>query len=115
VPGADLHRELANLVTAGLSPAEALRTATVNPALYFGLEHAYGSVEPGKVADLLLLEADPLLDIQHTQRIAAVVFNGNLYDRQALDGLQALVRKRARSWSVACKIVWRFLRNPVNY
>jgi imidazolonepropionase-like amidohydrolase len=115
VPGADLHRELANLVTAGLSPAEALARRDDQPGLYFGLEHEYGSVEPGKVADLLLLEADPLLDIQHTQRIAAVVFNGNLYDRQALDGLQALVRKRARSWSVACKILWRFLRNPVSY
>lgn len=115
VPGADLHRELVNLVTAGLSPSEALRTATLNPALYFGLEQEYGSVEPGKVADLLLLEADPLLDIQSTQRIAAVAFNGNLYDRQALDDLQALVRKRARSWSVACKILWRFLRRPVSY
>lgn len=115
VAGADLHRELVNLVTAGLSPAEALKTATLNPALYFGLEQEYGSVEPGKVADLLLLEADPLLEIRNTQRIRAVVFNGNLYDRRALDGLQAHVRKRARSWSVASKILWRFLRNPVSY
>lgn len=115
VPGADLHRELVNLVTAGLSPVEALRTATRNPAVYFGLEHEYGTVEPGKVADLILLEANPLVDIQNTQRIAAVAFNGNLYDRQALDDLQAIVRRRARSWSVGCKILWRFLRNPVSY
>jgi hypothetical protein len=115
IPGADLHRELVNLVRAGLSPPEALRTATVNPSLYFGLEHEYGSVEAGKVADLLLLHANPLLDIRNTEQIAAVVFNGNLYDRQALDALQTLVRKRARSWSVACKILWRFLRNPVSY
>jgi hypothetical protein len=115
VPGADLHRELGQLVRAGLSPAEALKTATVNPVLYFGLQKEYGSVEPGKMADLLLLDADPLVDIQNTQRIAAVVFNGNLYDRAALEKLRALVRKRARSWSVGCKILWRFLRSPVNY
>ena len=115
VPGADLHRELENLVAAGLSPADALRTATLNPALYFGLEQEYGSVETGKVADLLLLDADPLRDIRSTQRIQAVVFNGNLYDRAALDGLQSLVRQRARSWSVGSKILWRFLRHPVSY
>jgi imidazolonepropionase-like amidohydrolase len=115
IPGADLHRELVNLVRAGLSTSEALKTATHNPALYFGLEREHGSVEPGHVADLLLLEADPLLDIRNTQRIRAVVFNGNLYDRKALDDLQAHVRQRARSWSVACKILWRFLRNPVSY
>lgn len=115
VPGADLHRELLLLVRAGLSPAEALKTATVNPVLYFGLHQEYGSVQPGKVADLLLLDADPLLYIGNTQRIAAVVFNGNLYDRAALDDLQAHVRKRARSWSVACKILWRFIRSPASY
>jgi imidazolonepropionase-like amidohydrolase len=115
VPGADLHRELVNLVAAGLSPAEALKTATLNPVLYFGLEQEYGRIERGKVADLLLLEADPLLDIRNTLRISAVVFNGNLYDRQALDDLQSLVRRRARSWSVACKILWRFVRSPASY
>lgn len=115
VAGADVHRELVNLVEAGLSPAEALKTATLNPALYFGVESEYGSVEPGGVADLLLLEANPLHDVRNTQRIRAVVFNGNLYDRAALDGLQSLVRKRARSWTVGSKILWRFVRNPVNY
>lgn len=115
VPGADLHRELVQLVAAGLSPAEALKTATVNPALYFGLEDEYGSVDPGRVADLILLDANPLHDIRNAQRIRAVVFNGNLYDRGVLDGLHARVRERARSWSVACKILWRFVRSPVSY
>ena len=115
VAGIDLHRELEQLVAAGLSPAEALRTATTHPARYMGLAHEYGTVETGKVADLLLLEANPLDDIRNTRRIRAVVFNGNLYDRAALDGLRATVRARARSWSVGCKILWRFLRNPVSY
>jgi imidazolonepropionase-like amidohydrolase len=115
VAGADLHRELVELVEAGLTPAEALRTATVNPARYFALEAEHGTVAPGKVADLILLDADPLADVRNTQRIRAVVFGGNLYDRAALDGLQAVVRERARSWSVGCKILWRFVRQPASY
>ena len=66
VAGADVHRELAHLVEAGLSPAEALRAATLHPARYYALEGDYGSVAVGKVADLLLLEANPLEDIAHT-------------------------------------------------
>ena len=115
VAGADLHRELVQLVAAGLSPAEALRTATLNPALYLGMEREHGSISPGKVADLVLLDADPLRDIRNTQRIRAVVFNGNLYDRRALDGLHAAVRARARSGSVGCKLLWRFVRQPASY
>ncbi|WP_412061532.1 amidohydrolase family protein [Rubrivirga sp. IMCC45206] len=115
VAGADVHRELEQLVAAGLSAADALRAATLHPARYAGLERTSGSVAVGKVADLLLLDANPLDDIRHTQRIRAVVFNGNLYDRDALDGLQALVRQRARSWAVACKILWRFVKRPASY
>ncbi len=115
VPGADVHRELETIVAAGVSPADALKAATLSPAVYFGLEREYGSVEAGKVADLLLLEANPLDDIGSTQRIRAVVFNGNMYDREALAGLQNLVRQRAQSWAVACKVLWRFARNPASY
>ncbi len=115
VAGADLHRELVQLSMAGLPPADVLRAATLAPAQYFELENQYGTVEAGKVADLLLLDANPLEDVRNTQRIRAVVFNGNFYDRAALDGILQLVEKRARSWSVACKIVWRFLKNPGGY
>lgn len=115
VAGADLHRELIQLSTAGLSPADVLRAATMAPAQYFALDHQYGSVETGKVADLLLLDADPLQDVRNTQRIRAVVFNGNLYDRASLDRIQHGVERRAGSWSVGCKIVWRFLKNPAGY
>lgn len=115
VAGADLHRELEQLVTAGLPPAEALRTATLSPARYFALDGQYGTVEERKVADLILLRANPLLDIRNTQQIEAVIFNGNLYDRPALDTILRHVEKQARSWSVACKIVWRFIKNPGAY
>ena len=115
VAGVDLHRELERLVQAGLSPADALFAATVAPAEYYGMMERYGSVSAGKTADLLLLDANPLEDICNTQRIAAVIFNGNLYDRAALDGISAHVEQRARSWTVACKILWRFIKNPVGY
>jgi cytosine/adenosine deaminase-related metal-dependent hydrolase len=75
----------------------------------------YGSIEVGKVADVLILDGDPLGDVRNTQRIHAVVFNGNLYDRAALDELHHVVRRRARSWAVGCRILWDFLRNPVSY
>jgi imidazolonepropionase-like amidohydrolase len=115
VGGADVHRELALLVEAGLSPAEALHAATVAPATYAGLAHRYGAVTPGRVADLLLLDANPLEDIRHTRHISAVLFAGNLYDQAALARIDAHVRRQARSWAVACKILWRFIKHPVSY
>ena len=115
VAGADVHRELEQLVLAGLSPVEALRTATTNPARYMNATADYGSIEAGKIADMILLDADPLRDIRNTRRIDAVVFNGNLYDRPALDQLHRVVRERAQSWAVGCRILWNFLRNPVSY
>jgi imidazolonepropionase-like amidohydrolase len=75
-----VHQELAGLVEAGLTPQQALKTATVNPARLFKLEHQLGSVEQGKLADLLLLDGDPLVDITNTTKIAAVVVNGKLID-----------------------------------
>jgi imidazolonepropionase-like amidohydrolase len=115
VAGADVHRELQQLVRAGLTPAEALKTATINPADYFGSRGDYGSVDPGRKADLILLDANPLADIRNTERIAAVIFNGNVYDRDALAALRAHVQRQARSWTVGCKLIWPFLKNPVSY
>ena len=94
-PGFSLHQELELLVGAGLTPVEALRTATVNPARYFGLEDSLGTVQSGKLADLVLLNANPLEDIHHTQRIEAVVANGRYFDRAALDKLLAEAKANA--------------------
>ena len=74
-PGETLHEELRALVEAGFTPAEALRAATSSPAEYFGMREL-GSVEPGKIADLVLLAADPMADIGNTQRIAGVMRAG---------------------------------------
>ena len=76
--GTGLHEELALFVEAGLSPLEALQTATRNPAQYFGRLDRIGTVEVGKVADLVLLDADPLKDIRNVGKIRAVVQKGKL-------------------------------------
>ena|SRR5689334_1010595 len=86
-PGFSLHDELGLLVRAGLTPLEALQTATINPAEFFGMQGALGTVEQGKVADLVLLNANPLENIANTKRIAAVIANGRLFDRAALNAL----------------------------
>ena len=92
-PGFDIHSELAMLVGGGLSPMNAIRTATVNPAMFMGMADSLGTVETGKLADLVLLDANPLDDIRNTERIAAVLQNGNYYDRSALDAMLAEVRR----------------------
>ena len=86
-PGFSLHDELGLFVQAGLTPMEALQTATRNPAIYLGLSDMVGTVEIGKKADLVLLEANPLENISNTKRINAVVVNGKLIPRVTLDKL----------------------------
>ncbi len=113
--GLSVHQELEQLVLAGLTPQQALMAATVTPAEYAGQAHLYGEVTPGRVADLLLLEADPLVDVKNAQRLAAVSFNGRLYDTSALERIRERVRKNARSWSAGAKILWRFIKSPGNY
>ena len=95
-PGFSLHEELELLVEAGLTPVEALRAATYNPAEFLGALDSLGSVARGKVADLVLLDANPLTDIRNTRRISAVVANGRLFDRAALNRLLARVQASVR-------------------
>lgn len=87
IPGISLHEELELLVEAGLTPLQALRTATLNPARVLGQAEALGSIDAGKLADLVLLDANPLADIRNTQRIRAVVADGRVYRRADLDRL----------------------------
>jgi imidazolonepropionase-like amidohydrolase len=96
-PGFSLHDELALLQDAGLSPLEALRTATLNPARFFGATDTLGTVAPGKVADLVLLAADPLSDVRNAAQIRAVIANGRYLDRARIDALLEGVRRTATS------------------
>ena len=102
-PGASLHEELRLFVDSlGMTPAEALASATRKPAEWLGLADSVGTIEAGKVADLVLLDADPLADIGNTRRIAAVVLRGRPLARGDLDALLADVAAmpdlRANDW-----------------
>ena len=84
-PGFSIHDELALLVDAGLSPLAALQAATRNAAQFMGQIESRGTIEVGKIADLVLLDQDPLADIHNTRSVRAVVLNGTLYPRETLN------------------------------
>jgi hypothetical protein len=85
VPGFSAHRELKSLVAAGFTPFQALQTGTVNPARYFGTAASTGTVARGMRADLLLLDSNPITDVENTTKIAGVMLNGRWMSRQEID------------------------------
>ena len=94
VPGFALHRELDYLVEAGLTPFEALATGTRNVARFLGKEQEFGTVAPGRRADLILLEANPLADVANVQRRAGVMLNGRWFSEERIQsGLAAIARR----------------------
>ena len=95
VPGASLHRELQLFVRAGLTPLQALQTATLNPAVYFGKTADWGTIAVGKTADLVVLRANPLADIANTRAVAAVVADGHYYSPRELDRLRLRIMELA--------------------
>lgn len=101
VPGFALHDELELLVESGLSPAAALRAATWNPAEFLHVSRDYGSLDPGKVADLLVLDANPLVAIANTRRIRAVVRWGHVIEADELRGMLEGVRSEVAKGATA--------------
>ncbi len=97
-PGIALHEELALFVEKGLTPAQALASATRAGPAWFGKLDRYGSIETGKAADLVLLDRNPLEDIGATRAIHAVVLRGSVYDRAALDKMLAETRAKVATW-----------------
>lgn len=95
-PGASVHDELGELVKAGLTPAEALRAATLSGAKFLGRTADFGTVQAGRYADLVLLEANPLADVANSRRIRAVVRGGRVLERAALDSMLASVEVAVR-------------------
>jgi imidazolonepropionase-like amidohydrolase len=95
-PGFSLHEELQRFVAAGFTPLEALQTATLNPARFLGVEEQFGTIEKGKLADLVLLSGNPLQDISNTQKIAAVIVDGHYYSEKDLEKMLAGVEAAAR-------------------
>jgi imidazolonepropionase-like amidohydrolase len=81
VPGVAIHQELELLVAAGLTPYQALRTGTVNPARYFGAENQFGTIQEGLSAELILLDGNPFVDIRNTRNIKGVMLKGQWLDQ----------------------------------
>jgi imidazolonepropionase-like amidohydrolase len=92
-PGFSLHDELALLVKAGLTPLEALQSATRGPAEFLGKQQELGTVEAGKWGDLVLLDADPLQDITNTRKVAGVVIAGKFLPKSELDAMLAKAKR----------------------
>jgi Amidohydrolase family len=111
--GSSLHDELNMMVEAGLSPLEALQSATLNPAVFAGLEFEFGSVDKGKRADLLLLNSNPLDDIKNIRDINAVIFNGYHFDQNALNQLSLFAKSMAKNIQVNIRFLWDALSSPL--
>jgi imidazolonepropionase-like amidohydrolase len=95
VPGASIHRELQLFVRAGLTPLQALQTATLNPALFFDKTADWGTIAAGKIADLVVLTRNPIVDIANTRAIAAVVADGRYYSPRELDRMRLRIMELA--------------------
>jgi imidazolonepropionase-like amidohydrolase len=115
-PGFSLHEELELLIRAGLTPLEALQTATINPARFLGKVGEFGTIEKGKIADLVLLEANPLEDIRNTTRIAAVVAHGKYLAKTDLQKLLSDVEAAnlRNESNKKQSVLWNFTNRP-NY
>jgi imidazolonepropionase-like amidohydrolase len=100
-PALGLHDELALYVKTGLTSPQALASATLAGPKWFGKLDRYGGIEPGKAADLVLLDSNPLADISATRAIRLVVLRGVVFDRRRLDQILAESRRKVAAWNSA--------------
>lgn len=112
-PGFGVHDEMAEFVRAGLSPQDVLRMATIDAAKFSRVDHKFGSIEVGKAADMMLLLANPYDDIHNTQKIDGVFFNGQFFDRRALDNLLDFAEQQAGSIRLNVRLLWDVLSSPL--
>jgi len=95
LPGISLHLELERFVAAGFTPLEALQTATLNPAIFYDRLVDYGSVQTGRIADLVFLKSNPLTDIRNTRTIAGLVADGRYLSAADIEDLRAKLKRVA--------------------
>ena len=88
IPGVSLHQEFRHLAASGLSPLEILQMTTLNGAEFLRRQATMGTVDEGKNADLVLLDANPILDVANLDRISAVFLKGRYFSKQALDKMK---------------------------
>lgn len=112
--GLRYHDELAHLITAGMTPAAALRAATIEVARYAGEGDVAGTIAIGKRADLVLLAHNPLTSIAQSRSVRAVIQNGRLYDQGKLRNLDTFARNQARAPHNWAKLLWGFARSSIN-
>lgn len=96
VPGFSIHHELYGIVDAGLTPLEAIQTGTINPAIFFDMEGAFGEVKVGASADLILLDKNPLEDIENLRNPVGVMVRGRWLDREMIDAKLEDIAERAK-------------------
>jgi hypothetical protein len=111
--GSSLHDELSMLVDSGLSPLEALQSATLIPARFAELEHELGTIEVNKRADMLILNSNPLIDIRNTVDIYGVIFDGRYIDINALESLEEYATDMANSARLNLRLLWDMLSSPL--
>ena len=111
--GFSVHEELNDLAESGLSNLEALQTATIIPAKYANLQASYGTVEIGKMADLIILDENPLDNIKNTQKINAVLLNGVLYEANKLNELKEFTESISSSFHMNLKTLKSLISSPL--
>lgn len=112
-PGFAVHAELEAFVAAGISPEETLRMATTEPARYSGVGDRSGSISVGKVADLILLEGNPFVDIRNTRSVRGVMLAGRYLDRRSLDSLLEFTDEIAGGVRANLQMVWSAVFSPL--
>jgi len=111
--GSSLHDELSMLVDSGLSPLQALQSATLIPAGFARLDNELGTIEVGKRADMIILNSNPLIDIRNTLDIDSVIFAGRYIDEKALESLEKYVADMAGSIRLNLRLLWDMLTSPL--
>ena len=108
--GISVHEELQELLKAGLSNEEALKSATYNPAQYYEISNDYGTIEVGKIADFVVIEKNPLKNIKNTQTIKFVYYNSRLYNTGDLTQMKTFVKQQAKSFGITSKFIWNMIK-----